>query len=87
MTRFLVHVLPLLLPFAIYAGYVWYVRRQKAHHPGWSEAPWTWLVISALLLLILSFLALGLFTGEPPSGAYTPPRLIDGKIAPGEIGK
>lgn len=78
-------ILPAFLPFALYALYLWYVRRQQAAHPGWRDAPWLWLIAAALLLADGSFVLLGLQEGAPPDAVYQPARILDGKIVPGEL--
>ena len=87
--KFLVYAIPFLLPFALYA--VWLaVSRRKALAarqgtlPGWRAAPWSWLAVTGVGLLILSFIAVALMTGDEPGGTYTPPRYIDGKVVPAE---
>jgi hypothetical protein len=75
--------LPLVLPTLLYLGYVGYARRQ-----GGGEAPpipWVWLGIAGAVLLAVTFSALVLFGGAPPSDVYQPPKLINGTVQPGEF--
>jgi len=83
--RAVLQLLLLLLPFALYALYLSLVRRKQATDPAWREAPWAWLTVSGLALVIVSFLVLGYIGGDPIGGTYTPARAIDGKIVPGEV--
>jgi hypothetical protein len=91
MARLLVQiVLPLLLPFAIYAAWIAVRQRQLARlgrgeGPGWAGAPWIWLLaFGALLALAVSFSA-ALYGGDAP-GVYVPARMgPDGQIIPGRI--
>ncbi len=86
--KFLFHVLPFLLPFVLYAGWVALARRKAAGADGalaaWPRAHVTWLAIAGLTLVILSFVAVALFTGSEIGRTYVPPRLEDGVILPAE---
>ena len=83
--RFVFQLLLLLMPFALYALYLWLVRRKQASDPTWREAPWAWLTVAGLMLVIISFLVLGSVGGDPIGGTYSPARTIDGKIVPGDV--
>jgi hypothetical protein len=80
---------PLLLPVVGYAIWLHFARRKAAQLatgalPAWQNAPWTWLVVSGVLLATLSVVGLGLLGGTPPgAGTYVPPRYVDGEIVPG----
>ncbi len=81
-------LLPFLLPFVLYAGWLALARR-KAGASGSALAPWprghgVWLMIAGVGLVILSFVAVALFTGTEVGGTYLPPRLEDGQILPAE---
>lgn len=80
--RFLVHVLPALLPFALYGLYLWHVKR--AGRDGPETTPWFWLSAAGLVLMIASFLVYGLFF-EEEIGQYVPARLEDGRVVPGQV--
>jgi hypothetical protein len=83
-------VLPLLLPFAIYAGWLALRQRRIARAgddsvPGWAEAPWAWLVVVGALLALLASAGMALYGGSEP-GVYVPPRVgPDGQIIPGHV--
>ena len=77
--------LPFLLPFGAYACFVMLTRRAAARGIQWQEAPWVWLAISGLGLVIAGLVATGLMTGTDPHGTYVPPHLEGGQIVPGEI--
>ena len=92
MARFLVQiVLPLLLPFAIYAAWLAVEQRRlerlgRGERPGWGEAPWIWLVSLGVLLALAASLGAALFGGESPDGVYVPPRVgPDGRVVPGHV--
>jgi hypothetical protein len=91
MARVLVQiVVPLLLPFAIYAGWIAVRQRQLARlgrgeAPGWGGAPWIWLVAFGLLLAVAASFSAALYGGDQP-GIYVPPHVgPDGQIVPGRI--
>ena len=51
------YAIPLLLPFALYFLWVFIERRRKAVG-GWGarDTPWSWLSMTGLVLVIVSFL-------------------------------
>lgn len=74
-----------LLPFAFYGLYLLLLRwRPNATRP---PTPWTPLFIAGLLLVVLSFVVLGLTEGESTQGVYIPPYVENGKIIPGHVEK
>ena len=84
-------VLPLVLPTALYAAWLYAEHRRRAAAgagtaaPRWAEAPWVALAGIGLVLMIVT-LALWSAVGESDPGAeYQPPRLEDGRIVPGEM--
>ena len=81
--QILLHALPLLLPFIVYIGYVVLARRAPKGKV-WADAPWFWLAVAGLVLVIASFIALALFPGNEP-GAYVPPQVEDGVVVPGHL--
>lgn len=82
MSRLLVNLLPLLLPFLLYGLYLWHVKRSGKDGP--EATPWFWLAASGLLLVIISFFVWGIFF-EQQLGDYAPARIEDGRIVPGRI--
>ena len=84
MSRLIVHLLPLLLPFVLYGLYIWHVKRSGKDGP--EVTPWFWLAAIGLVLMILSFLLYGVFF-DNPLGDYAPARFEDGRIVPGRIGQ
>ena len=81
------YVLPLLVPFVIYGAWL-ALARNKARRAGadavpeWREAPWTWLLIAGLGLLIASLVGLAVQGGDPLGKTYVAPQFIDGEIVP-----
>lgn len=89
MRTLLTRILPLLLPILIYLGW-WYLARRRALSrghptPQLGDAPWTWLFVAGLGLMVVVLIVMGLTWGEEPGGVYVPPRYEDGKIIPGHI--
>lgn len=71
------------LPFALFAAYVWvFHQRIQAPRP---NTPWFWLTAAGLVLVIASFLYVGLMDGETTKGVYVPPQYVGGKIVPGHV--
>lgn len=98
MAMFFTYLLPLLLPAAIYL--LWRViarRRPAATDDGsadssaesrddlWREAPWLWLAIAGMALLVVVLLFGAFVHGSPQRGQYLPPRMENGQIVPGEL--
>ena len=84
--KILFHDIPLLLPFLAYGLWMYVIKRKQATSGGvWDDAPWTWLVIAGFVLMIASLFAVGLLSGDDPSGTYVPPHVVDGVIVPGQM--
>jgi hypothetical protein len=91
-SRKLLYIIPIVLPFLLYGLYAWWARRKTRLVAGdggvddvWDDAPWVWLVGSAVVLFIAALIATALLTGESIEGTYTPPHVVDGKVVPGEV--
>jgi uncharacterized membrane protein len=82
MSRLIVHLLPLILPFLLYGLYIWHVKHSGKDGP--EATPWFWLAAIGMVLMILSFVVYGAFFGET-LGDYAPARFEDGRIVPGRI--
>ena len=88
MTRILItYVLPLVLPTLVW--YAW--NRLAPRRPGaperpkgWASAPWSRLSVAGVVLLAFTLGSLALFTGADPGSVYTPARVIDGEVVPGD---
>jgi hypothetical protein len=83
MRLFLQYVLPLLLPFLIYAACI---ALAQGRIPNWldlNEREWVMLGGTGLALLLISLVTWSLLTGSPPDETYIPPHLEDGRIVPG----
>jgi hypothetical protein len=79
-------VLPLLLPTAIYVGWLVVAHRlQRDDTIPWVELPWVWLAAAGTLLLVLVLVVVHLHFGTSETGTYVPPRWEDGRIVPSHI--
>lgn len=76
---FLFYLIPFLLPFVMYAIYLYFDRRAGGTK-GWKLTSASIVAIIGLLLMSISLFILGLTTGSPPEGTYVPPQFKDGKL-------
>jgi hypothetical protein len=70
-------------PFVLYALFVWATREGVLDVSAWSMPRLIWLTISALALVIMSFLFLAQFGGAPPRSTYVPAHMENGRLVPG----
>ncbi len=82
--KILKYAIPFLLPFLAYGLWIGLGRlRRHGQQQGWREAPWMWLTIVGVVLLIASLFIVRFTTVDSIEGDYTPARLEDGRIVPG----
>ncbi len=80
------NVLLFLLPTAMYVGYVLLTRRTTSGGGVINDAPLLWLFVSGAVLVAATLIYYGATaTGGRPDQTYTPPRMKDGQIEPGQI--
>jgi hypothetical protein len=72
-----------LVPFLVYAAFLWATRAGVLDPSAWSLARLAWLVIAALSLMVGSFVMLAEFGGAPPGSTYVPAHVDDGRLRPG----
>jgi hypothetical protein len=72
-----------LVPFVLYAVFLWATRAGVLKPSAWSLARLAWLVIAALSLMLGSFVMLAQFGGAPPGSTYVPAHVDDGRLKPG----
>jgi len=72
-----------LTPFALYALYVWATQEGVLNVDAWSVPRLISLSISALVLVIISFVLLAQFGGAPPGSTYVPAHMENGRLVPG----
>lgn len=74
-----------LTPFAVYALFIWATREGFLDPAAWSPQRLAWLTITALVLMIGSFVFFAEFTGGAPESAYVPAHMEDGRLVPGTM--
>lgn len=72
-----------LVPFALYAIYLFASRTNVFDRAQWSMTVLLWLTAAAVALLIGSFIVLAEFSGAPPGSTYEPAHMENGKFVPG----
>ncbi len=84
MTRVVLERLVLFaVPFALYGGYLLLLQMFP---PGPARRhPWTILFIAGLSLFAASFILWGITDGDPTTGTYVAPHLVNGKVVPGYV--
>jgi len=73
-----------LLPFVVYAVFLWATRAGVLDASSWSLPRLAWLVMAALALMVGSFVGLAQFGGAPPRSTYVPAHVDAGQLQPGE---
>lgn len=76
---FLFHLIPLLIPFVVYALYLYFSRRAGGDKT-WQGKSVAVATLIGLILMAISLMALGLVREKSVDGVYIPPRFEDGKI-------
>lgn len=75
----LFHIIPLLIPFVVYALYLYFSRRAGGEKT-WQGKSVAITTLIGLTLMAISLLVLGGVREEQVEGVYVPPRFEDGKI-------
>jgi Family of unknown function (DUF6111) len=73
-----------LVPFLIYAVFLWATRAGVLEPSAWSPARLIWLLMAALSLMVGSFVMLAEFGGAPAGSTYVPAHVDDGRLQPGQ---
>ena len=53
--------------------------------PYWTQGPWPWVLVGALVLLIIGMISFATPNGVEPGKTYVPPTTVDGEIVPGHF--
>jgi len=72
-----------LLPFLVYAVFLWASRAGVLDPSAWSPTRLGWLVTVAHGQMVGSFVMLAEFSGAPPRSTYVPAHVDDGRLRPG----
>jgi len=82
---FLTELALFLTPFALYALFIFATKRGGLlDRANWPISHVGWLLISAFLLVIASFIVLAHWGAVPPGSTYTPAHMENGKFVPGQ---
>jgi hypothetical protein len=85
MTRIILERLTLFaVPFALYGLYLVLMRLRPPPSTA-RNTPWTLLFIAGLSLFALSFIIWGITEGEPTTGRYVAPHVVNGEVVPGYV--
>jgi uncharacterized membrane protein len=87
--KLLTVVLPIALPFLVYFFYVTLARMrgtQQGGKPDYTDAPWHWLALGGLVLMLAALGSWRILSDPAPPGAkIIPDRYIDGEVRPSEV--
>jgi Family of unknown function (DUF6111) len=80
------NMLLFLLPTAMYVAYVLLTRRSTSAGTVMNEAPLVWLFVAGAVLVAGTLIYYASISeGGRPDQTYTPPRVKDGRIEPGNL--
>jgi uncharacterized protein DUF6111 len=79
----LTEIVLFLTPFVLYALFLWLTRAGVFHPDSWSWKVIASLTIVALATVVISFVVMAQFAGQPPRSPYVPAHIEDGKLVPG----
>ncbi len=72
-----------LIPFALYAAYLWATRANVREPAEWPLRRLFWLLAASLVLMGGFLVFLAQFGGVPARSTYVPAHINDGKFEPG----
>ena len=72
-----------LVPFAVYAIFLIATRSGVTLLASWPLHMIAKLTLVALVMVIVSFVALAELTGAPPNSTYVPAHIENGRLVPG----
>jgi len=73
-----------LMPFVLYGVFLWATKAGVMHPDSWPLSRIAWLLITALVLMVGSFIYFANYSGAPPGATYVPAHIEDGKFVPGQ---
>lgn len=72
-----------LVPFGIYAAWLFYKRGTVNTVSDWPMKTIAWLALAGAVLMLSAIFAFLQFGGAPPGSTYIPAQIIDGELVPG----
>lgn len=72
-----------LIPFAVYAAFLFASRSGVLTQSSWPLHIVVKLAVGAFVLVIVSFILLAHFSGAPPDSTYVPAHMENGRLVPG----
>ena len=78
-------VVPLLLPTALWLGWIAATRPADTRGGAWAVAPWPWLLAGGVMLAAATLYVVNVGFGHEEGGQYVPPSVVDGKLVPGHF--
>jgi hypothetical protein len=86
MTRFyLTYAILFLVPFALYASYIYFSLGREAIRESLTVKALGWLSVLGAGLTVAVIVVLTNYTGFSSDGVYQPARFEDGRLVPGNI--
>lgn len=86
MTRFyLTYAILFLVPFALYASYIYFSLGREAIRESLTVKALGWLSVLGAGLTVAVIVVLTNYTGFSSDGVYQPARFEDGRLVPGSI--
>lgn len=79
----LTEIILFLLPFVLYAVFLWATKAGVLQPESWPLSRIIWLGIAAFGLVLGSFIYFAQFGGAPVGSTYVPAHIEDGKFVPG----
>ena len=80
---FLIELALFLTPFLLYGLFLWATQADMTASANWPRHRVIWLAVTALLLMIGSFILLAEWGGAPPGSTYVPAHMENGRFIPG----
>jgi len=78
-------IVPLVLPTALWLGWIAATKRAEVRGGAWAVAPWPWLLAGGVALTAATLYVVNVGFGAGEDGRYVPPTVIDGKLVPGHF--
>ncbi|MBL4667315.1 MAG: hypothetical protein JKY04_08055 [Sneathiella sp.] len=80
----LFHIIPLLFPFAVYAAYLYYLKKAGGEKT-WQGKSVAVLTLVGLVLMAISFVVIWAFQDRTEDGVYIPQHMENGKLIDSQI--